>query len=65
MTLTFIACDRFFGIVFAMKAHFIERRASCTIVVLWLLALAVASPLLLYRELFKVRPFRAVIAPCL
>ena len=54
MTLTFIACDRFFGIVFAMKAHFIERRASCTIVVLWLLALAVASPLLVYRELFTV-----------
>ncbi|XP_070184995.1 substance-P receptor-like [Littorina saxatilis] len=54
MTLTFIACDRFFGIVFAMKAHFIERRASCTIVVLWLLALGVASPLLFYRELFTI-----------
>ena len=54
LTLTFIACDRFFGIVFAMKAHFIERRATCTVLVLWLLALAVASPLLVYRELFTV-----------
>ncbi|XP_076459384.1 QRFP-like peptide receptor [Babylonia areolata] len=52
LTLTFIACDRFFGIVFSMKAHFIERRASLTIVILWVLALAVASPLLVYRELF-------------
>ncbi|XP_055876810.1 QRFP-like peptide receptor isoform X2 [Biomphalaria glabrata] len=48
-TLTFIACDRFFGIVYAMKAHFIERRASFTIVLIWLLSIAVASPLIFYR----------------
>ncbi|XP_059167828.1 QRFP-like peptide receptor [Physella acuta] len=50
-TLTCIACDRFFGIVFAMKAHFIERRASFTIILIWLLSVAVASPLLYYRRL--------------
>nr|KAG5691316.1 hypothetical protein BaRGS_014015 [Batillaria attramentaria] len=55
LTLTFIAWDRFFGIVFAMKAHFIERRASLTIVILWLLSIGVASPLLVYREYFEVQ----------
>ncbi|ESO84079.1 hypothetical protein LOTGIDRAFT_108319 [Lottia gigantea] len=54
-TLTFIACDRFFGIVFAMKAHFIERRARYTILALWLCSLAVAAPLLVYRDLYEVQ----------
>ncbi|CAL1528677.1 unnamed protein product, partial [Lymnaea stagnalis] len=49
-TLTFIACDRFFGIVFAMKAHFIERRASITIVLIWLLSVIVAFPLIFYKR---------------
>ncbi|XP_046360468.1 neuropeptide FF receptor 2-like isoform X2 [Haliotis cracherodii] len=48
-TLTFISCDRFFGIVFAMKAHFIERRARYTIVALWVCSLAIAVPMLIYR----------------
>ncbi|XP_012938949.1 substance-P receptor [Aplysia californica] len=54
-TLTFIACDRFFGIVFAMKAHFIERRASFTIVLIWLLSILVASPLIYYRRYQEVQ----------
>ncbi|BFZ02706.1 hypothetical protein BsWGS_05745 [Bradybaena similaris] len=53
-TLTFIACDRFFGIVFAMKAHFIERRATCTIILIWVLSVLVASPLMYYRRLQEV-----------
>ncbi|XP_041364201.1 QRFP-like peptide receptor [Gigantopelta aegis] len=55
LTLTFIACDRFFGIVFSMKAHFIERRARYTIVGLWFCSVAVAAPMLVYRNLFEVR----------
>ncbi|CAG5135912.1 unnamed protein product, partial [Candidula unifasciata] len=54
-TLTFIACDRFFGIVFAMKAHFIERRATCTIILIWLMSVLVASPLMYYRRLHEVQ----------
>ena len=55
LTLTFIACDRFFGIVFSMKAHFIERRARYTILGLWFCSIAVAAPMLVYRNLFEVR----------
>ncbi|CAH1793439.1 unnamed protein product [Owenia fusiformis] len=50
LTLTLIACDRFFGIVFAMKAHTTERRASVFICLVWLLSIGVASPLLIYRQ---------------
>ena len=53
MTLTLIACDRFFGIVFAMKAHVTERRSKLFIVIVWLFAIAVSSPLLYYREQFS------------
>ncbi|XP_052250387.1 neuropeptide FF receptor 2-like [Dreissena polymorpha] len=49
-SLVLIACDRFFGIVFAMKAHIIERRASYPIVITWVCAIAVASPLLFVRQ---------------
>ncbi|KAH3892521.1 cholecystokinin receptor-like isoform X2 [Dreissena polymorpha] len=49
-SLVLIACDRFFGIVFAMKAHIIERRASYAIVITWVCAIAVASPLLFVRK---------------
>ena len=50
-SLTLIACDRFFGIVFAMKAHIIERKASHSIVILWVCSVAVAAPMLVVREL--------------
>ena len=53
LTLTLIACDRFFGIVFAMKAHFTERRARTCLVLVWFGALAVSWPLLQYRQQFK------------
>ncbi|KAH3716963.1 QRFP-like peptide receptor [Dreissena polymorpha] len=49
-SLVLIACDRFFGIVFVMKAHIIERRASYAIVIIWICAIAVASPLLFVRQ---------------
>jgi len=49
-SLVLIACDRFFGIVFAMKAHIIERKASYSIIVIWVCAIAVATPLLLVRQ---------------
>lgn len=51
LTLTLIACDRFFGIVFAMKAHVIERRARYSLVMVWVCSLAVAVPLLFVRKL--------------
>ena len=50
MTLTVISCDRFFGIVFAMKAHVTERRSHVIIVLIWIVAIGISSPLLLYRK---------------
>lgn len=50
-SLTLIACDRFFGIVFAMQAHIIERKASHSIVILWVCSIAVATPMLIVREM--------------
>nr|AKQ63065.1 orphan G-protein coupled receptor 59 [Platynereis dumerilii] len=50
MTLTLISCDRFFGIVFAMKAHMTERRSPIFIMIVWILAVGISSPLLVYRE---------------
>lgn len=52
LTLTLISCDRFFGIVFAMKAHMTERRSTAFVVFIWICAIAVSSPLLVYREQF-------------
>lgn len=53
MNLTFIAYDRFFGIVFALKAHMTERRARYSILFIWLAAIVVASPLLMHRRMHK------------
>ncbi|XP_052829131.1 QRFP-like peptide receptor [Octopus bimaculoides] len=55
LTLTVIACDRFFGIVFALKAHIAERRAWYAIVLLWIIAIVVAAPLLYVRRLFMTK----------
>lgn len=53
-SLVLIACDRFFGIVFAMKAHIIERSARYSIIAVWICALAVAIPLLVVRKTYRV-----------
>ncbi|KAL3876766.1 hypothetical protein ACJMK2_034562, partial [Sinanodonta woodiana] len=50
-SLLLIACDRFFGIVFAMKAHIIERRAMPAIVIAWIVSILVGLPLLFVRTL--------------
>ena len=50
LTLTLISCDRFFGIVFAMKAHMTSHRSPFVLLLIWVCALALSSPLLLYRE---------------
>ena len=52
MTLTLISCDRFFGIVFAMKAHLTRRRARTLIVAVWVYSIATSAPLLAFREEF-------------
>lgn len=52
LTLTLISCDRFFGIVFAMKAHITERRSTVYIVLIWICGIGISSPLLIYREQF-------------
>lgn len=49
-TLLIISCDRFFGIVFAMKARITERRSSLCIVAVWLCAATLAFPLLVFRN---------------
>lgn len=53
LSLTLVACDRFFGIVFAMKAHIIERKAKPVIIAVWVISVAVASPLLVYRRVHE------------
>lgn len=53
MSLTLIACDRFFGIVFAMKAHIIERRACHSIIMIWMISLAMGAPMLVVRTVHR------------
>ena len=53
LTLTLISCDRFFGIVFAMKAHLTERRALPLIALIWVASVGMSTPLLFYREQFS------------
>lgn len=51
-TLSLIALDRFYGIVFALKAHITERSAQKSLLFVWLCAVAVGSPILVYRNLY-------------
>ena len=51
LSLLLIAGDRFFGIVFAMKAHIIERKASHSIVFVWICSIAVGAPMLFVRRM--------------
>lgn len=51
MSLSLIACDRFFGIVYAMKALIMERRACHTIIGIWVCSIAVAIPMLIFQKL--------------
>ena len=57
MTLMLIACDRFFGIVYAMKAHIIERKALPSILVVWIVSIATGVPMLIRKKMFE-RPWR-------
>jgi hypothetical protein len=50
LTLTLISCDRFFGIMFAMRAHLVERRAYVFIILVWILSIGVSSPMLFFRS---------------
>lgn len=50
LTLTLIACDRFFGIVFALKSHLTNRKPWTFIAVVWLASIATSCPLLFYRK---------------
>jgi hypothetical protein len=52
LSLTLVAYDRFFGIVYAMKAHIIERSAKCSLIVIWVFSITVALPMLLFRRLY-------------
>ncbi|XP_060602793.1 substance-P receptor-like [Ruditapes philippinarum] len=51
LSLTLIAYDRFFGIVFALKAHMTSRKARFSICIIWLCSFAIAAPLLWFRKL--------------
>ncbi|XP_062604218.1 QRFP-like peptide receptor isoform X2 [Saccostrea cucullata] len=53
LSLTLVACDRFFGIVYAMKAHIIERKAKPVIIAIWIVLTAVAIPMLIYRRVHE------------
>ncbi|KAL4240043.1 alpha1-adrenergic receptor [Mactra antiquata] len=57
LSLTLIAYDRFFGIVFALKAHMTSRKARFSIAIIWICSFAIAAPLLWFREL-KERQWR-------
>jgi len=50
LTLGVISCDRFFGIVFAMKALVTARRPSLLIAGVWVTSVAVSVPMLLHRR---------------
>ena len=50
LTLTVISGYRFFGVVFAMRAAMTNSHTKVFISIIWLVAIAMASPLLLYRE---------------
>ena len=50
LTMMLIACDRFFGVVFSMKAYLTDRRAATSIVFVWVCAAGISSPILVYRE---------------
>lgn len=52
MSLMLIACDRFFGIVYAMKAHVIERRAYHSIILIWFFSIAAGTPMLVKKKVF-------------
>lgn len=51
LSLTQIAYDRFFGIVFALRARMTERRASISLVIIWIFSAVVALPVLFFRKL--------------
>ncbi|XP_022313602.1 QRFP-like peptide receptor isoform X2 [Crassostrea virginica] len=53
LSLTLVACDRFFGIVYAMKAHIIERKAKPVIIAIWVISCVVAIPMLIYRRVHE------------
>ncbi|KAJ8319145.1 hypothetical protein KUTeg_004236 [Tegillarca granosa] len=53
LSMVLIACDRFFGIVFAMKAHIIERRARNSLIFVWIISIAVGMPMLFFRKLYS------------
>ncbi|XP_063445832.1 tachykinin-like peptides receptor 99D [Mytilus trossulus] len=57
LSLTLIAYDRFFGIVFALKAHMTDRRARTSLILIWLSSALIACPTLIYRQL-KVRVWK-------
>ncbi|XP_062604246.1 substance-P receptor-like isoform X2 [Saccostrea cucullata] len=51
LSLTQIAYDRFFGIVFALRARMTERRASISLVIIWIFSVIVGIPVLFFRQL--------------
>lgn len=52
LSMTLISIDRFFGIVYALKAHIIERRARCCIIMVWVCAIIAGIPQLIYRKVY-------------
>lgn len=57
LSLTLIAYDRFFGIVFALKAHMTDRRARTSLILIWICSGIIACPTLIFREL-KIRVWK-------
>ncbi|XP_013785416.2 tachykinin-like peptides receptor 99D [Limulus polyphemus] len=55
LTLTAISCDRFVAILFPFRARITKQRTGVVITVIWLVALAVATPFLVYREYFQIQ----------
>ena len=57
LTLTAIACDRFKAVMFPMRARRSQnsRRLGFIIAAIWLVSVAAALPLLLYRHLHEIQ----------
>ncbi|XP_023933004.1 QRFP-like peptide receptor [Lingula anatina] len=65
LTLTIIAVDRFFVIVYPLKCRITHRRVTICLVLVWLVSIAVASPHLVVRDVYEVHWKNRVEVSCL
>ncbi|XP_076372857.1 QRFP-like peptide receptor [Tachypleus tridentatus] len=50
LTLSAIACDRFVGVLFPLRARITKQRTGLVISIIWLISMTVSIPFLIYRR---------------